>query len=348
MKITAKQAGARVHAGLGRPVQDSLEAAVVLEALGGLRSPTALALSPGAIDELADGGASGVRRARGGKVSQVSTREMIGLVATLLATTLWVAPLGAALGTSATARAWQIALPISIGLQWLLRRRGLNGQDGLSGLRGDRLVLRTAALCGAVVPVLLLLAPAPTLPAALIVTWVGGLLIVVRGWGVAYGICLVIATVMLHVGVPVVLNIVLVLLITDAAVLFGILTSPPSGVRPTTWRRSIPAAGIGFLLAVLIVTDPSVEWSSTRPFPVLALVPSLLGSIWANRHLNLIWTVLIGALASTRLVERSLRRNWRVFTAIIVGSFARLILGTSWFLRSPSCCCGRARRPTGS
>jgi hypothetical protein len=190
------------------------------------------------------------------------------------------------------------------------------------------LVVTAAAVTGLLVPVLLVLSPAIMLPGALIVTWVGGLLVVVRGWGVAYGASLVVATVLLALGVPVVIDILLILAITNVAVVLAWLTSPPSGTRPTPWRRCLPAGSIGFLLALLIVTDPSVEWSSSAPFPVLALVPSLLASIWANKHLNLVWTVLVSALASTMLVDRSQRRNWRVFTRIILGSFARLLLAT--------------------
>jgi hypothetical protein len=125
MTLSRKQAATRVAAGLGRPIQDALEAAVVLEALGGLRSPTALALAPGAIDESPSEGHKGVKpRTQGGVVAAVSTREVLGLVVTLLATTAWVAPLAAALGTAATARAWQLALPISIALQWMLGGEG--------------------------------------------------------------------------------------------------------------------------------------------------------------------------------------------------------------------------------
>ncbi|MFP5345988.1 MAG: hypothetical protein ACLGIA_03025 [Actinomycetes bacterium] len=81
-------------------------------------------------------------------------------------------------------------------------------------------------------------------------------------------------------------------------------------------------------MALLIVVDPGVDWSSTRPFPVVALVPSLLGTLWAGRHLNRIWTILLGALASTTLVERGTHSNRGVFRRIILGSVARLLLGT--------------------
>jgi hypothetical protein len=154
------------------------------------------------------------------------------------------------------------------------------------------------------------------------------MLLVVRGWGVAYGASLVVATIMLALGVPVIIDILLILAITSVAVVAAWLTSPATGASPTPWRRCLPAGAVGFLLALLIVTDPSVVWSSSAPFPVLALVPSLIASIWANQRLQLIWTVLVSALASTTLVGRAQQRNSRVFARIILGSFARLLLGT--------------------
>lgn len=328
MRITPGQAAARVSAGLGRPARDSLEAAVVLEAWGGLVPRSSLPLAQGAIDRSSDPSGAGAGRSAKGEISSVSTREVLGLLATLLATTAWVAPLANALGSDATARAWKIALPISIALQWLMRRRHLTGPDGLALIRGDTIVVAALVIVGAVVPVALLFSPAMVLPAALVVTWVGGLLVVVRGWGIAYAAAIVAATSALQLGIPVLIDILLVLVTTNAAVYVAIVTSPDSTGRPTPWRRSVPAAMIGGLLALLIVMDPSVEWASTKPFPVLVLVPSLLGTIWAGRHLNRIWTVLLGALASTTLAERPIRRNWRVFTSIILGSFARLLLGT--------------------
>lgn len=328
MRITPGQAAARVAAGLGRPPRDSLEAAVVLEAWGGLVPRSSLPLARGAMDRSADssGGVTG-RRAKG-EITSVSTREILGLVATLLATTAWVAPLANALGSDTTARAWKIALPISIALQWFMRRRHLTGPDGLALIRRDTAVVAAMVLTGVIVPIALLFSPAMVLPAALVVTWVGGLLVVVRGWGIAYAAAIAAATSALQLGAPVLWDILLVVVMTNVAVYVAIVTSPASTGRPTPWRRSLAAAMIGGLLALLIVMDPSVEWASTKPFPVLVLVPSLLGSLWAGRHLNRIWTVLTGALAATSLAERPIRRNWRVFTSIIMGAFARLLLGT--------------------
>lgn len=329
MRITADQAAARVRAGLGRPPQDALEATVVLEAFGGLGSRTALALAPGAVDGAAAPAEGVASRSAPGDVSTASTREVLGLVATLLATTAWVAPLAAALGGGPTDRAWKIALPVSFFLQWLLRRRHLDGPHGLGRVRADRPVLAVLALACLAVPALLLLDPVVALPAALVVTWVGGLLVVIRGWGLPYAASLLLATWALHLGVPVVVDIALVVALTGVALAAALLTSRPDRARPTPWPRSLATACIGGGTGLLIISDPAVEWSSGEPFPVVALVPSLLAGLWAGRHLNRIWTVLLDALASTRLTGRLDGPTWRVFAGIVLGALARLVAATA-------------------
>ncbi len=300
---------------------------MVLEAWGGLTARAALRLiSPAALG-------AGHRTPHDldrptGSLNKVSKLEVIGLIATLLATTAWVAPLASALGPESTARAWKIALPVSIGLQWLLRRRYLTGAGGIGRLRQDRGVLAIGAAGVLVVLAALALNPDVALPGALVVTWVGGLVVVVRGWGVAYGAALVIAMAGLLLGIDVVVDIALVVVLTAVAVTAALLTSPLRKERPTPWRRSLPSALIGALLGTLIIIDPSVEWSSTRPFPVIALVPALLGTLWAGHHLDRIWTILLSALASTQLRDRTSRRNWRVFASIVLGAVGRLVLGT--------------------
>lgn len=328
MRITPDQAGARVRAALAGPTQDSLESAVVLEAWGGLVPSTALELSRKSVDR--EETQASVHRAAetAGEITTESGREAVGLVATLLATTAWVAPLTAALGGTATADAWKIALPISLSLQWLLRRRHLNGPGGVARLRGDHPVVITAALAYVLVTPALAISPATFLPAALVLTWVGGLLIVVRGWGIPYALALVAATLALNLGVPVVVDIIIVVDLTGILLAAAVLTTPRTSARPTPWRRALPAGVVGGLTALLIVMDPSVDWSSTQPFPVIALVPSLLASIWAGRHLNRIWTVLLRALAATGLTDRASRPNWRIFARIVTGSLVRLVVAT--------------------
>ncbi|WP_432564492.1 hypothetical protein [Kineococcus sp. SYSU DK003] len=330
MRITAEQAAARVRAGLGREPQDALEASVVLEAWGGLTARTALPLATSVAANRRPGQDERSSRRARGDVSEESTREVLGLIATLLATTLWVAPLAQAFGTDRTAQAWQLALPVSLGLQWFLRRRYLTDPHGLGRMRADRPVVLGAGAFSAATTLGMVADPALVLPAALVVTWVGGLLVVVRGWGVPYAVALLAATGALQLGVPVRLDVLLVLVLTQLAVGFALVTSAVSTRPPTSWPRSLAAGLIGGTTALLIVFDPTVEWSSWRPFPVVALIPSLLGTVWASRHLNRIWTVLLDALASTHFGDRrSSRRSRRVFGGIIAGAFGRLVLMTA-------------------
>ncbi|WP_432502601.1 hypothetical protein [Kineococcus arenarius] len=329
MRITTEQASARVRAGLGREPQDPLEASVVLEAWGGLLARSALPLAREvAAVRRASPPAGPYRRARG-DVAPDSTREFLGLIATLLATTAWVAPLAGALGSGAVEQAWKLALPVSLGLQWFLRRRYLTDARGIGRLRADHRAVGVGAATSLLATGGLVLDPALVLPAALVVTWVGGLLVVVRGWGVPYAASLLLATLAMNLGVPVVLDVLLVVVLTQVVVAAALVTCAPSASPPTPLPRSLAAGTIGGTTALLIVVDPSVEWSTWRPFPVVALVPSLLGSVWAGRHLNRVWTVLLGSLASTDLGDRSSRRNRRVFGGIIAGALVRLVLLTA-------------------
>ncbi|WP_432488959.1 hypothetical protein [Kineococcus sp. SYSU DK018] len=332
MRITEGQAAARVHAALGREPQDALESAVVLEAWGGLVPRVAMPLARGTAGTAArraraTATAAPVKRPR--EVTPSDPRELLGLVAALLATTAWVAPLAVEFGTAVTEGAWKLALPVSFALQWLVRRRWLTDADGLGRLRAERGLLTAAGAVSALVPLGVLLAPERSLAAALLVTWVGSLVVVVRGWGVQYALGLVLAVAAVHAGLPVRADVLAVVLLTQAAVVAALLTTPRSSSPPTPWGRSLPAGAVGGATALLVVLDPSVGWASASAFPVVALVPSLLGSIWANRHLDRVWTVLLDVLASTRLREHARSRAAEVFGGIVAGAFARLLLLTT-------------------
>ncbi|GAB7193435.1 hypothetical protein NUM3379_41450 [Kineococcus sp. NUM-3379] len=329
MRITPGQASARVHAGLGRTPQDALEASVVLEAWGGIVARASLPLTHRAPLGRGTPAPAGLRPVPVGEVSPVPVLEVLGLVATLVATTAWMAPLADALGTEVTERAWRLALPVSFAVQWLLRRRYLTTPAGMGLLRADRPVLLAAAAAAATVPAGMLLAPAVFLPGALLVTWVGGTLVVVRGWGLPYGAALGVAAWAVGAGVPAVWDVTAVVLLTGGAVVAALLTGPVPAGAPTPWGRSLGAAGVGGLTALLLVCDPTVRWTGTSPFPVLALLPSLLGGLWAGRRMDRVWTVLVAALATTSLQDGPPGRGRRVFAGIVAGAVTRLLVGTA-------------------
>jgi len=70
-----------------------------------------------------------------------------------------------------------------------------------------------------------------------------------------------------------------------AAMAWWALTTAPSGVaRPGRWSRTLAAATTGVGLGVLLISDPTVDWTDGVA-PALALLPSALGALWAGRHL---------------------------------------------------------------
>ena len=85
-------------------------------------------------------------------------------------------------------RAWRLALPVSLGAQWLLRRRYLSGADGLGRLRREPwIALPGLAMLGAMAFV----RPGGLLAVSLTTIWVGGFILTRRGWGPLFGLALI-------------------------------------------------------------------------------------------------------------------------------------------------------------
>ena len=170
-RVDGDEAADIVRARLGRPAQDVLEAAVVLEAWGGVPTATALGLGPGILQGHPQPHAPG-RRRRPGEADQ---RESVlaeggALLMAILAIAAWAGPLGRQLGSAVFERALLVALPTTLALQWVLRSRYLSRRAGLRWLADD-----AAALClGAIVVevALLLLPHAGAIAALLVAIWV--------------------------------------------------------------------------------------------------------------------------------------------------------------------------------
>ncbi|MFP5347588.1 MAG: hypothetical protein ACLGIA_11250 [Actinomycetes bacterium] len=329
-RLGSGQASARVQAALGRPPQDALEASVALEAWGGLVPAAALAVAGGTVLRHTGGRGQPLRRlATEDEGSSAAVREVIGLVVTLLATTAWAGPLSAAFGRDAVATGWQVALPVTLALQWLVRRRYLTGGSvGLARLRGDRPVLAVASMLLLGLPVALVLGPDTALAGVLVLTWVAGMLLTVRRWGLGFAGWLVLSTVCLHAGLPAAGFLLISSVVTGALLALAVVTSSARSAPPTAWARSGVAALCGGIVAVLIVADPTVAWSGPGPFPVLALAPSLLAGVWASRHLNGVWTVLVSALSATGVLAAAAVPS-RLFGRLVAGALGRLVLGTA-------------------
>ncbi len=326
MQIAAPQALARVTARLERPPRDSLEAAVVLEAWGGLTASRALELAPSTT-------ASGAARDAPPPLAETDVHdapahegaEMVGLLVALVATIVWIAPLADAIGRHATSRAWQMALPAALGLQWALRRRYLSGPDGLGRLRRDVAVAAAAGLVAICVQWVFLATPGATLAAGLVVTWLSSMLLARRGWAVSYSVFLIGAAVAMTLGVRPVLDVEIVLGVTVTAVYAAITTAPVSQRQPGAWPRSAVAGVVGTTLALMVVLDPAAGWATATALPVIALVPSLVAGAWAGWHLSRIWATLPAVLAQVEVTARNPAGPRGFMARMFLGVLLRLV-----------------------
>lgn len=322
---------ALVEARLGRPPQDALEAAVVLEAWGGVTPDRSHGVARDVVAHPPTRiGSPPTRRPRH-PVADPAWQTAIGdlgFVIGVLMTGLWVSELADALGSSTVDIAWRVALPFALGAQWFARRRYLGGPDGLGRLRRhfgrSAAVVLVGAGAMAVAPGWGLLASGLTL------LWIGGFLVARLGFGLPFGSALLAVTGGLWLGVD-----PRILLGVSAAAALGVgavalLRTAPSARRPGPIGRAVPAALIGAGLGLLLVLEPRFPWSAKGVLPTLTVIPSLVGSLWGGVHMSRLWDVLPPALADTAVHAPAgaaarpgalLLRLWR-------GAVLRLALGT--------------------
>ena len=269
MRIAPGQARARVEAHLGRPPQDALEAAVVLEAWGGLRARSALELGTSVLNLSArDGGAPGGTAPP--PVTPVAPSRKRGLVlaVALLATVTWTAPLVGAFGLAVFQRGWALALPASLGVQWFVQRRTL----GEIGLRGrpwrDWLLLAGAPLAIGATGVV---DPAVALAAALALVWASILVVVGRGWGLVYAGIILACGLLMRVLPLAGWDLGLMLAVGAGGLGAAAATRAAPDRRPTPWRLCIPAGLSGAMVGVLITLGAGGTAAVSSDLAVLAL-----------------------------------------------------------------------------
>jgi len=323
--LGAEGAGAIIHARLGRTPQDALEAAVVLEAWGGV--PAEAALSLGSRVRLPAALQTGPRRWRPSDAETPSgiLAEGIALLIAILAIAAWAGPLGRALGDQVFRDALRVGLPVTLALQWAIRSRYLSRRAGLSCLAEDwiPLVLFSAALAGGLCWI-----PGYGHVAAMFVAiWVGGTILTRRGWGIAYGALLIAEAVGLEHGVPALASLLTLTGVTLVGAVIAILTAPGgrSLTPPGRLSRAFAAGVIGGLLGVLLVGDPSLGWGIHGTFPALALVPSVAGSFWGGYRLWQFHDEIPRGMRGVALSRASDRTMRGPATGIVMAALARLI-----------------------
>jgi hypothetical protein len=274
-----------VEARLGRPPQDTLEAAVVLEAWAGVPAQRALEAARALMPASPRTPQPSVGRLPAPSAQQAGLLPGAAFIVTVIAIACWAAPLASRLGGGVVERGLMLALPLTLALQWGLQSRYLNHPRGLAQLAARRWMLLLGACALVVVPAGVI-GLAGVLAGLLTVTWTGGTLLVGCRRPLAYAVIVLAATPAMIAGVAVMALLVAVAAATTAAVALALPVSA-GPVRPTPgrWERAVAAGAIGSGLGLMLVLDRSVGFTEGA-VPALALLPSTVASAWGGHHLR--------------------------------------------------------------
>ncbi len=325
--VTPAEADGIVDARLGRPAQDLLEAAVVLEAWGGVPSEAALALDAGVLPaRVARGGEAHGRadeeRDASGRASVVA--EGVALLVAIVAVAVWAGPLSRQLGATTLEHTLRIALPLTLGLQWTLRSRLLGRPGGLRLLAAAW--AEVAVVSAAVAAALALVADAGALAGAFVLIWVGGTVLARRGWGLAYAALVAGEALALGAGVAAAPSLAALATLVLAGCALAVLTARDAATeQPGRLRRALAAGAIGALLGGLLVGDTSLGWGVRGAFPGLALVPSVVGSLWGGYHLWQFHAAVPRGLRGVSLAQAGGEIPGGPAMAILRGALVRLL-----------------------
>ena len=317
-----------VEARLGRRPQDKLEAAVVLEAWGGVRPPGALDIAGDAVDRTLQPPARSIGNPRASKPrDKAVVAEGLSLLIAVVAVALWTLPFGRALGTDVWDGAVRLALPITLGGQWMLRSRYLGRPNGLECLRRDWAALFCLLAVG--VDLAVMQGERELVALLLVVTWVGGTVLIRRGWGLVYVGLLVAVAVEVNVGVHPLSTLSATAVATLLLTVLILVTTGSTTDAPGRPRRAVAAGLLGAGIGGLLVLDTSVGLGSQGVLPALALVPSTAGSFWAGHHLWRFYDDVPRALAGVPVAEAEKVALRGPAIGVLGGAFGRLVCATA-------------------
>lgn len=327
-RLTGEQAGGIVSARLGRPPQDLLEAAVVLEAWGGMPSEAALELEPGVLPARAAPAAPPRWEADAQEGRESIVAEGIALLVAIVAVATWAGPLSRQLGATVLEQALRVALPLTLALQWTVRSRYLGRPSGLRCLAEERWRVLLAA--AAVLIPLALVPRIGLLTAVLTLIWVGGTLLARRGWGLGYAALVAGEALALGAHVPAARSLAgLAVAVLGISVLAIVTAGGSQPEAPGRLRRALAAGAIGGLLGGLLVGDQSLGWGVHGAFPGLALVPSVIGSLWGGYHLWQLHAAVPRGLRGVPLALAGARMAQGPAMQILLGALVRLVAVTT-------------------
>ncbi|WP_445149591.1 hypothetical protein [Baekduia sp. Peel2402] len=274
-----------VEARLGRPPQDMLEGAVVLEAWAGVSAEAALAAASATMPV-----EPALPQPSAGRLPRHRDHE--GLLAdgaafllAVVAIACWAAPLATAVGLTAVERALALALPLTLALQRALGSRFLDRPQGIAELARHRRLIVIGTAVVLLLPALVL-GSAGLLAGLLTVTWTGGTVLIRRRWPAVYLVVILAATAAMLAGAPAELVVALAAAATLAAVALALRGTAQVARRSLGRAEPVALAGaIGVGLGMMLVLDRTVSWTEGS-VPALALVPSTFAALLAGHHLR--------------------------------------------------------------
>jgi hypothetical protein len=325
-------AEAVLEARLGRPARDMLEATVVLEAWTGRPARSAMAAARSLVRLDASPVRSRSRMDPSAEADHSSVvAEGVTLVLLIMSIAAWATPIRRHLGPNVLSHAIRVALPIAVALQWGLRSRYLGRPHGIAALARDGLTFWAVLLAAIDLPLVFQPRWGPV-AALLIPIWVGGAILIRRGWGLIYAAVLVAGTIAMtkNVAAPLVMLGVLTaitLLMCVAAV--RTRRKQLTDVRAGSVSRAVMAALIGGILGVVLVADPTLGWGVHGTHPAVALVPSVIGSCWGGYYLWHFYEAVPRGLRGVSLKGAGGLALADPAMSIFVGALVRLIGATA-------------------
>ncbi len=321
-------ARAMAEARLGRAPQDALEAAVVLEAWAGIRPAAALKLGEQTVAAHSPDTAQGHTMSRRPPVvDKALLAEGTALLIAVAAVALWTRPFVDALGAVVWNNAVFIALPLAIGMQWMLRSRYLGRPNGLVSLKREWpvglfvfVLLEAAALS---------LGLREQVAILLIMTWVGGPIMVRRGWGLAYVVLLVGVSALVNLGVDPLPVLTAAATITTLGAVLSLVTAEAGHEAAGRMPRAILAGLMGAGIGCVLVVDTTIGWGTQGALPAIALVPSAIGSFWGGIYLWRLQEELPRALTGVPVDEADRLRLRGPAMSALSGALLRLVVITT-------------------
>jgi hypothetical protein len=338
-----------VEARLGRPPQDMLEGAVVLEAWAGISAEAALAASSATMPAEPASPQPSVGRLPRHRDREGVLSDGAAFLITVVAIACWAAPLAEGARLSAVERALALALPLTLALQRALGSRFLDRPQGIAELARRRALLFAGAAVVLVVPTLLL-GTGGMLAGLLTVTWTGGTVLIRRRWPALYVAVILTATAAMLAGVAAETVVALAAASTILAVGLALRGTAPVARRSLGRAEPVAIAGaIGVGLGAMLVLDRTVSWTEGA-VPALALVPSTLAALLAGHHLRHLELAIPEALSGVAASATRRRGLGRGPTRVLLGALA-LLLALSAALSAPllwlSPWLGQSARGTG-